>query len=52
MSSVSIERILGFKDKREKRFHHPNLDELQGWKATQDEKISQKIDLMRKNLGR
>ena len=38
MSSVSIERILGFKDKREKRFHHPNLDELQGWRATQDEK--------------
>ena len=38
MSSATIEQVLHFKNKREKRFHHPNLDELQGWKAARDEK--------------
>ena len=32
-----LKRAIDFKTKREKRFHHPNLDELQGWKSLKDE---------------
>ena len=32
-----IKEVLEFKNKIEKRFHHPNLDELQGWKSAKDE---------------
>ena len=32
-----LKRAIDLKTKREKRFHHPNLDELQGWKSLKDE---------------
>ena len=32
-----LKKAIDFKTKREKRFHHPNLDELQGWKSLKDE---------------
>ena len=37
MSRDDIRRVLDFKSKIEKRFHHPNLDELQGWKSAKEE---------------
>ena len=37
MSEGMLKRAIDFKAKREKRCHHPNLDELQGWKSLKDE---------------
>ena len=37
-----LKRAIDFKTKREKRFHHPNLDELQGWKSQKMKKTYQK----------
>ena len=38
MLTKSIKRALQLKTQREKRFHHPNLDDLQGWKSLEAEK--------------
>ena len=37
MLTNSIKEALQLKTQREKRFHHPNLDDLQGWKSLEAE---------------